>query len=57
MKNKHWLLSAIEELEDFGKQNNLTGFVEGLAGVLEIYAAEATTNEKDCTEVISRIPK
>lgn len=57
MNNKHWLLDAIDEMEKYAEQNKLQGLVEGLSGVLEVYAAEAMTSREQQNEIISRIQK
>ena len=57
MKDNHWLLDTIKEMEKFGEQHNLQGVVQGLGRVLEIYAAEAMPCGEQRSAVISLIRK
>ena len=57
MKDNHWLLDAIKELEEFGDKQNLQGFVQGLGSVLEVYAAEAMPRSEQRSAITSIIRK
>jgi hypothetical protein len=57
MKDNHWLLDTIKEMEEFGEKQNLQGFVQGLGSVLEIYAAEAMPCSEQRSAVISSLRK
>lgn len=57
MQGTHWLLDAIKEMEEYAEEHQLTGMMEGLGTVLEIYAAEASVHESEYQEVISKLKK
>jgi hypothetical protein len=57
MKDNHWLLDTIKEMEEFGEKQNLQGFVQGLGSVLEVYAAEAMPGGEQRSAVVSLLRK
>lgn len=44
-------------MENYAKENNLKGLVEGLGNVLEIYASEAMAGTEEYNDVIERFRK
>ena len=52
MKIKNQVLEQIVALENYARENGLTGLMARLHGALEVYAAEASPDEKTKIEAI-----
>ena len=57
MRENHWLLDAIKEMEEYADANGLQGLVEGLGQVLEVYAAEAMVYDPAARAVAESLKK
>ncbi|MGC3938134.1 hypothetical protein ACOTTU_10020 [Roseobacter sp. EG26] len=56
MKEHHWLVSVVRELNAYAEDKKISGMTDGLRHILHEYALEAGLSEAEKAALLERLP-